>query len=182
MLRKFRPAMFIALLYVIVLALAGCVGQTPPAPTTTTTIATDSAVGAEALAASKEYETAMKDWAKNHLESLEDKYDDMVFQNPLKPTAAEIERARECGEDLRTALTALLEISAPPEIAEAQAQYCAAFHAEVTAYDRLITGIEGTNGADMVVAARMLDEALVLEERSRHALNKYVDLSDVIEN
>jgi hypothetical protein len=182
MLRQFRPVIVLSILFAIVLAVAGCGGQPSTAPSPTTTIATGGESGAEALAASKEYETAIRDWVETYLAPAQDELAELQFQDPLKPTASEIERARKSAESLRTALAALQEISAPPEIAAAHSQFCTSFRGEVTAFDRLITGIEGTNEADIELAMRMWEEALALEDGAIRTLNQYVDLSDVIQN
>jgi hypothetical protein len=46
-------------------------------------------------------------------------------------------------------------VDAPVEVADAHSQFCTPFNGELTALDRMITGIEGKSRRDIELAYRM---------------------------
>jgi hypothetical protein len=182
MLRPGRSTILLAILLAVTLATAGCVTQNATTSSSTETTIAAGTGAAEALQTAADYKKAMTDWVDAYMVPAETRSDQLVFADPLQPTAAEIEQARSFAASLRDALTALREISAPPEIAQAHSQFCTSFNGELTALDRMITGIEAKSQRDIELAIRMWEEALALEDQAMRALDPYVDLTSVIQN
>ncbi len=181
--RRGVSIVLLAIMCIVALAAAACGGQTVAAPPSSTeTTASANAEAAETVRAVQEYKEAITGWVQTYMVPAETQSEKLVFVDPLRPTRAEIERAREFAAYLRTALAALREISAPAEVADAHSQFCTSFNGELTALDRMITGIEGESERDIELAFRMWEEALALEERALSGLSPYVDLKNMIDN
>ena len=176
MVRKVIEGLLIALFCASVTTALACGAEpAPPSPAVTTTNA------AASLLVIQDYKSQLEDWATTFLQDAD--VDAFVgLQHPLRPTAEELKRARDFTAYTRRMLSALREITPPPEVAAAHYQYVDCVAAEIGALDRLLLGLESGNERDLELAFRDASAARIKELQALSALSPYLDLPALTQN
>jgi hypothetical protein len=179
-----RMVVFFALMCVMLVGATACGAETAlPSSSTTTSVATADAAAAEAIQAMSDYADALKAWARSYELAFEkEAAEALEFVDPTRPTASEVERAREFASSVRASLADLKAIDPPNEIARAHSQLCSAMYTEMNALDRFISALDWGSERDAELAYREAEEAYALWLQAVKGLDPYVDLSDVNQN
>ena len=179
-----RTIIFLALVCAVIAGAAGCGGEAAPLSSSTSTTAPSAdAAAAEAIQVMADYTKALKAWFEDYTTAAEDGGEGLLdFRDPMSPTDAEIAKARQFTEYMRSSLKELKAIGAPAEVARAHSQLYSALSGELDALDRYISALDWQSGRDAELAYRDAEEAYTLFWQAIGALSPYVDLAEVIES